>query len=154
MAEFSANAYQTIAPGQSAVLTSSFLTPNERRYMMHRDDTPGVLLRGSAQGRSCCMDQYSEYYALFSANVNIPEGGTVGEIAVSLAVGGETMPLSQMLTTPAAAENFDSISTQLMIPIPRWCCQSVTIENAGETEIGMQNANLTILLPERSVLWM
>lgn len=151
MAEFSANAYQTVAPGQNVILTSSFLAQFERRYMLHRDDTPGVLLRGFTPYREmgcCCLrDDYSEYFALFGANVNIPEGGTVGQIALALTVNGEVMPLSTMIATPAAAEDFTSVSTQLLIPIPRWCCQSVAVENIGDTEIGVQNANLTILLP-------
>lgn len=88
-----------------------------------------------------------EYYASFSANVQIPDGGTVEPISLAITVNGDPLPNSIMTVTPAAVEEFSNISTQVLVPVLRGCCTNVAVENISTQTVEVQNANLTVFLP-------
>ena len=154
MAEFSANALQTIEPGQSLVFTT-FPRDREMGFIVWEPSLNSILLRGivaPSYGCPCQENRFAQYYASFSANMQIPEGGTVGEISLAIAINGETIPTSQMTVTPAAVEELSNVSTQVYIPIPRGCCQSITVRNISDQAIEVQNANLTLFRPDMVVM--
>lgn len=72
--------------------------------------------------------------------MSIPTGGTVEPITVAITVNGVTEPATTMISTPAAVEEYNNISREVEIPIPRGCCQNVSITNTGTQPITMQNA--------------
>jgi hypothetical protein len=95
----------------------------------------------------------------FNGNIAIPDGGTVGPIAVALAIDGEPLQTSKAIVTPAATaadpptdDNFFNVTSTAIITVPRGCCYTVSVENAsapaapGEVapEILVKNANLTV----------
>jgi hypothetical protein len=69
-------------------------------------------------------------------NVGYPEGTTATDaISVSVALNGEPLTSTTMLSTPAAAEEFNNVSRSVTIDVARGCCVQVSIENTGSVPI-------------------
>ena len=152
MAEYSANAVQTINPGESAVFTSTVF-PCNRGLVRHGDGTANFLLNGWVPSNySCCPccsnDNPAEYLVDFGANIAVPTGGTVGQIAVAIAVDGGTIAYSEMDATPAAVEEYFNIGRGITVPIFNGCCQTVTIRNISDQPILMKNASIRFSRPD------
>lgn len=145
MAEYSANAVQTIPAGGSAVFTTTDI-PCRMGLVMHMDDTPSFLLNGkNPYGCNCgCRNSFAEYKVDFGANIAVATGGTAEAISVAISVDGTTVPASTMIVTPAADEEYFNISRRITVPIFSNCCQTLTITNTSTQPILMQNAVLII----------
>lgn len=141
MAEYSANAVQTVNPGEAIVFTDSPV-PCRRGLVRHRDDSGSFLLSGtSATNYGSCSNSVN-YLVDFGANIAIPTGGTVEEISVGIAIDGTTIPSSQMIVTPAAVEEFFNVSRAINAQIWKGCCETVSIRNLSDQPILVQNANV------------
>lgn len=151
MAEYSANALQTVNPGETIVFTES-PDPCRRGLVRHRDGTGNFLLSGWVPNIGCgcrCRRQKSaEYLVDFGANIAIPTGETVGPISVALTIDGATIPASQMIVTPAAVEEFFNVSRAINAQIWNGCCESVAIRNTSDIPILVQNANVIFSRPD------
>ena len=151
MAEYSANALQTVNPGETIVFTES-PDPCRRGLVRHRDGTGNFLLSGWVPNIGCgcrCRHQRSaEYLIDFGANIAIPTGETVGPISVALTIDGATIPASQMIVTPAAVEEFFNVSRAINAQIWNGCCESVAIRNTSDIPILVQNANVIFSRPD------
>lgn len=155
MAEYSANAVQTVNPGESIVFTDSPV-PCNRGFVRHRDDTGAFLLSGwvpNSCGCNCQCNQRkaASYLVDFGANIAIPTGGTVGPISVAIAVDGATLPPSTMIVTPAAVEEYFNVSRAINAEIWRGCCETVTIRNTSDQPILVQNANVIFSRPDLNI---
>lgn len=151
-AEYSANALQTVNPGESVIFTESPV-PCRRGFVRHRDDTGNFLLAGRVAQNCCgCCPQSAIYLCDFGANIAIPTGGTVGAISVALAIDGGTIPASTMIVTPAAAEEFWNVSRAINAEIWRGCCETLTVRNTSEQPILVQNANILFDRPDLAVM--
>lgn len=151
MAEYSANAVQTVAPGASIVFTDTPV-PCTRGFIRHRDDTGNFLLSGYVPysgGCRCCNKNNSANYLIdFGANIAIPTGGTVGAISVAIAIDGSTIPSSTMTVTPAAVEEYFNVSRAINAQIWRGCCETIQITNTSDQPILVQNANVIFTRPD------
>ena len=151
MAEYSANALQTVNPGETIVFTES-PDPCRRGLVRHRDGTGSFLLSGWVPNIGCgcrCRRQRSaEYLVDFGANIAIPTGETVGPISVALTIDGATIPASQMIVTPAAVEEFFNVSRAINAQIWNGCCESVAIRNTSDIPILVWNANVIFSRPD------
>lgn len=154
MAEWSANAVQTVQPGEAIVFTNNPV-PATTDLIRWRDDTGLFNLQGwlPRRRRCCCCccnngNQSANYFADFGANIAVPTGQTVGEISVTFAVNGTVIPGTRMSTTPSAVEVFENVSRAANVPIWLGCCQTLTIVNTSTIPIEVQNANLVITRPE------
>jgi len=153
MAEYSANAVQTVNPGEAIVFTESPI-PCNRGLVRHRDDTGSFLLAGYVPSCGCgCRNRNhsANYLVDFGANIAVPTGGTVGAISVAIAIDGATLPASTMTVTPAAVEQFFNVSRAINAAIYRGCCQTVTIRNTSDQPILVQNANIIFSRPDLAV---
>lgn len=155
MAEYSANAVQTVNPGESVVFTDSPV-PCNRGFVRHRDDTGSFLLSGwvpNSYGCGCQCNQRkaASYLVDFGANIAIPTGGTVGPISVAIAVDGATLQASTMIVTPAAVEEYFNVSRAINAEILRGCCETVTIRNISDQPILVQNANVIFSRPDLNI---
>ena len=154
MAEYTYNPVQTVEPGQNVILNDNI--PCNKGYVLHRNESGIVILRGIVNNPSCC---FARYQVTFNGNIAIPDGGTVGPISVSLAIDGEPILTSRAIATPAAtatepptSENFFNVTSTAIITVPRGCCFTVSIENTSTPlaaggvapAILAQNANLTV----------
>lgn len=147
MAEWSNGTDQTVNPGESIVFSTT-VSPIQNGNVFHRDNTGEFLISGGPRrnGCACCSrnNNTKEVIAYFGANIAIPEGGTVGDISVAIAVDGATVPFTVMTQTPAAVNEFSNVSRTASIPIFRGCCQSVTIRNISDQPILVNAPNFGI----------
>lgn len=128
---------QTVALGQNVVFTETPVCPT--RCISHREGSGIVRIKGSTN------QSRARYLVAFSGNIQIPTGGTVGEISVAIAIDGEPLLATQMIVTPAAVENFFNVSAQTYIDVPCGCCLTVAVENTSTQAIEVQNANLIVV---------
>ena len=119
MAEYLANAAQTVSLNDPVLFTASIPCP--RGYVYHEDETGIFILRGVTTG---C---FARYQLNFNGNIAIPTGGAVTPIAVAIAVNGEPRVTSQAIYTPAAVEEFGNVTSTCIVTIPKGCCFSVSI---------------------------
>lgn len=151
MAEYVNNAIQQVNINQPITLNTSIGC--NKGYVYHRPGSGIVTLRGITN--NC----FARYQVTFNGNIAVPSDGTLGPIAVALAIDGEPILTSRAIVTPAAVatnppttENFFNVTATAIINVPRGCCFNVSVENVTEgataadvpTPILVQNANLTV----------
>lgn len=154
MAEYTYNPVQTVEPGQNVILNDNIRC--NKGYVLHRNESGIVILRGIVNNPTAC---FARYQVTFNGNIAIPDGGTVGPIAIALAIDGEPILTSRAIVTPAAtaadpptADNFFNVTTTAIITVPKGCCFTVAVENVSTPAaaggvapaILVQNANLTV----------
>ena len=156
MAEWSANAVQTVNAGEAVVFTNNPV-PCERGFVRHRDETGNFLLSGWTPSNSCCCcccnknKKSATYLVDFSANIAVPTGGTVEAISLAITIDGATIPSSQMVVTPAAVEEFFNVSVAVNAQVWKGCCETITVENTSAQPILVQNANIIFSRPDLAV---
>ena len=136
MAEFTANALQTVAVGQNVLLTETPVSGSG--CIQHREGSGIVTLRGQTQQ---CRARYK---VSCGANLAIPTGGTAGPISVAIAINGEPLASATAIVTPAAVNEFWNIYTAVNVEVPCGCCVNVAVENTSATAIDVQNAKLIV----------
>ena len=147
MAEYVYNPIQLVEPNQNVILRGSI--PCNRGYVYHREESGILTLRGIVNNSCGC---FARYQVTFNANIAVPEDGTVGPIAIALAIDGEPIQTSRAIVTPADTDEYFNVTSTAIITVPRGCCFNVSVENVsfGETAadpptaINVQNANLTV----------
>lgn len=152
MPEYSANASQTVNPGETVVFTATTV-PCNRGLILHRDGTANFLLSGRTfrNQNGCRCQNTVGYDAEFGANIAIPTGGTAGEISLAITVDGATIPSSQMIATPAAVEEYSNVSRAISVPIFKGCCETVAVRNTSSQAILVQNATIKFSRPDLNV---
>lgn len=122
--------------------------PCTRNCVFHEDGTGNFILRGVTN--NC----FARYQVTYNGNIALPEGATVTPIAVAITVNGETRPSSLAISTPAAVEEFDNVTSTAIITVPKGCCFDVAVKYvSGVTDgtttptptIDVANSNLTIV---------
>ena len=147
MAEFTYNPIQLVEPNQNVILNTTIGCP--RGYVLHRNESGIVTLRGIVNNPTCC---FARYQVTFNGSIAVPEDGTVGAIAIALAIDGEPIQTSRAIVTPAAVDEYFNVTSTAFITVPRGCCFNVAVENVSAgataadpaTAINVQNANLTV----------
>ena len=147
MAEYTYNPIQLVEPNQNVILNNNI--PCNRGYVLHREESGIVTLRGIVNNPQCC---FARYQVTFNGNIAVPEDGTVGPIAVALAIDGEPIQTSRAIVTPAAVDEYFNVTSTAFVTVPRGCCFNVAVENVSfgataadsPTAINVQNANLVV----------
>lgn len=139
MAEFTNIDLQTVALGGNVVFDETPICPT--KCITHREGSGIVRISGNRVNGQ----QRARYLVSFSGNIQIPTGGTVGEISVAIAIDGEPLLSTQMIITPAAVEEFFNVSSQAYIDVPCGCCVTVAVQNTSDQAIEVQNANLIVV---------
>ena len=147
MAEYTYNPIQLVEPNANIILNDNIPCP--KGYVLHREESGIVILRGVVNNSCGC---FARYQVTFNGNIAVPEDGTVGSIAVALAIDGEPILTSRAIVTPAAVDEYFNVTSTAIITVPRGCCFNVAVENVSfgataadpATAINVQNANLTV----------
>lgn len=147
MAEYVYNDIQLVQPNQNVILRDSI--PCNRGYVIHRNESGILTLRGIVNNTCGC---FARYQVTFNANIAVPEDGTVGPIAIALAIDGEPIQTSRAIVTPAAVDEYFNVTSTAIITVPKGCCYTVSVENVSfgataadtPTAINVQNANLVV----------
>lgn len=135
--EITANAAQIVAVNQAVLFTETAVPGN--MSMIHREGSGLVGLRGLPNGQL-----RARFLVEFGANVAVPTGETVGPVTLAIAINGEPVVTSSMISTPAAVEQYNNVSASLYIDVPIGCCSQISVENAGTIPVSVQNANLIV----------
>ena len=148
--EFLYNPIQEVALNAPILFDTSI--PCNRGNVYHESNTGNFILKGA--GSNSCCNQFAQYQVTFNGNIAIPTGGTVGPIAVAIAVNGEPRQTSRAIVTPAAVEEYNNVTSTAIITVPKGCCFSVSVryvdaivEDPATTPtptIEVQNANLVV----------
>ena len=112
--EITANAIQTVEENQNVLFTDTVVCGN--CSIMHREGSGLVTLRGLTNQ---CR---ARFRVSFGGNIAIPTGGTVEPISVALAINGEPVATTTMISTPAAVEEFNNVFGAIFLDVPRNCC--------------------------------
>ena len=127
-AEYLANAAQDVNLNAPIIFTASI--PCRRGYVYHEDETGIFILRGITN--QC----FATYQVVFNGNIGIPEGGTVGPIAVAITVNGEPRLTSRAIYVPAATAetgDYGNVTSTAIIKVPKGCCFSLAVESVPAT---------------------
>ena len=134
--EITANALQTVSVNQNVLFTDAVTCGS--CSITHRDGSGLVNLKG-------ITDQCrARFKVTFGGNIAIPTGGTVEAISLALAIDGEPVASTTMISTPAAVEQFNNVASSIFIDIAHGCCSQVSVQNISEQAIDIQNANLIV----------
>lgn len=145
MAEYLANAVQSVALNDPILFTSSIPCP--KGYVFHEDETGIFILRGIT------CNSFARYQVTFQGNIAIPTGGAVTPIAVAITENGEARPTSRSIFTPAAVDTYGNVTSTAIITVPKGCCFTVSVRYvSGVTDgtttptplVNVINSNLEI----------
>lgn len=149
MAEYLANAVQTVALNSPILFTASI--PCNKGYVYHEDETGIFILRGAVNNGCGC---FARYQVAFNGNIAVPEGGALTPIAVAISVNGEPRPTSRAIFTPAAVDEYGNVTSTAIVTVPKGCCFSLSVRYVDATTddatvtptplIEAQNANFVI----------
>lgn len=146
--EFVKNEIQLVQPNQPVLLDSSFW--GRRNLIFHQNGSGIITLRGIVNNPYA---EWALYQVTFNGNIALPEGATVGAIAIAIARNGEPLPTSRAIVTPAAVDEYFNVTSTAFIVVPRGCCFDISVENVSESStpattpapaINVQNANLVV----------
>jgi hypothetical protein len=129
MAEYlTRDAVETVALDTAIPFVDSI--PCNKGYVFHQSGTGIFVLRGIVNNPTSC---FARYNVVFTGNIAIPTGGTVTPIATAIVVSGEARDGSRSILTPAAVDEFGSVTSRATIDVPRGCCFSVAVEYVNGT---------------------
>ena len=134
--EITANAIQTVAANANVIFTDTTVCGN--CSIMHREGSGLVTLRGLTNQ---CR---ARFRVSFGGNIALPTGGTVGPISLAIAVNGEPVATTTMISTPAAVEEFNNVFSAIFLDVPKGCCSQISARNISDQPIDVQNANLIV----------
>ena len=126
MAEYlTRDAVETVALNTAVPFVDSI--PCRKHYVYHSNGSGIFVLRGITN--NC----FARYNVEFTGNIAIPEGGAVTPIATAIVVSGEERTGSRSIFTPAAVDEYGSVTSRATIDVPRGCCFTVAVEYVNGT---------------------
>ena len=121
--ELTANAIQTVEPGANVIFTDTVVPGN--CSIMHREGSGLVTLRGLTNQ---CR---ARFRVSFGGNIAIPADGTVEAISLAIAVNGEPVATTTMISTPAAVEEYNNVFSAIFLDVPKGCCSQISVRNTS-----------------------
>lgn len=135
--ELTSNALQTVTIGSDVLFTETAVRGCPA--ILHREGSGLVTLRGLTNQ---CRARFK---VSFGANIALPEGTTpIAPVSLALALNGEPIPTSSMISTPAADAEFNNIYASIFVDVVSGCCVSLSVRNIGTTPVDVQNANIIV----------
>lgn len=135
--ELTSNALQTVTIGSDVLFTETAVRGCPA--ILHREGSGLVTLRGLTNQ---CRARFK---VSFGANIALPEGTTpIAPVSLALALNGEPIPTSSMISTPAADAEFNNVYASIFVDVVSGCCVSLSVRNIGTTPVDVQNANIIV----------
>lgn len=135
--EITNNAVQTVAASQNILFSDTPVAGSPS--IEHREGSGLTTLRGLTN----CQCR-ARFRVSFGANIAVPSTETVGAISVAIAIDGEPIATTTMISTPAAVDEYNNVFGAIFIDVPRDCCSRVSVRNTSDIPIEVQNANLIV----------
>lgn len=137
MAEYTANAVQTVAAGQNVVFTDTSV--NGCDLIFHIDNSGLIKLHPKT------TSQFTRFLVAFSGNVALPVDGTPATpLSFAITIDGEPVQPTSMIVTPTAVSQYNNIAGFAYIYIERPCCSTIGVKNTGTVATNIQNANIIV----------
>lgn len=135
--ELTATAVQTVA--SNSIVNFTATTAPGSPSILHMNGSGLVTLRG-------LTNQWRARFVInASANVALSAGATATEpINLSIALNGEPLTSTTMISTPGVVEEFNNVARSVTIDVARGCCVQISLENTGTTDIDVQNVILNV----------
>lgn len=134
--EVIANELQTVEVNDSILFQTALSSSNPS--IIWRAGSGLVTLRGlGPQFRA-------RFRVAYHANVALSTGAEVAPVELAIRINGEGVASSRTISTPAAVEDFNSVSASTLIDVPAGCCTQITLANIGTTSIDVQNVSMTV----------
>ena len=137
MAEYITNAVQEVPVNGTVYYNTTAEKGN--CHIIHRAGSGNVTLKGGSN-TSC----HSTFKVSFGGNIAVPTGGTAGAISLAIAIDGEPVVSSTMISTPTAVDAYNNVFSSVFIDVPKCCCSTVSVVNTSSQAINVQNANFII----------
>lgn len=134
--ELTANALQAVEANQNILFTDTAIAGS--CSILHRSGSGLVTLRGITNQ---CR---ARFRVTFGGNVGLPTGGTLGPVSLAIAVNGEPVATTTMISTPAALEELNNVFSSVFLDVPAGCCSQISVKNITSQSIDVQNANLIV----------
>lgn len=99
-------------------------------YVFHQNGSGIFILRGIVNNPRSC---FARYEIEFTGNIAIPTGGAITPIATAIVVSGEERTGSRSIFTPAAVDEYGSVTSRATVDVPRGCCFTVSVEYVNGT---------------------
>lgn len=142
MANFTANALQTVATNQNVLLTEAEnYSCCARKNIIFNEGSGLITLRGNIN--PCAP--LATYKVSFGANIAVPDGGTAGAISLALSQNGEAILSTNSIVTPTATAAFFNVGRTTEITVPSGCCTQIALKNTSTQDISVENANITVV---------
>mgnify|MGYP004452846481 CR=1 FL=1 len=137
MAEYTANAVQTVQANRNVLFTDTTVT-SRNNSITHREGSGLINLRGVTNQ---CRARFK---ITFGANIAVPATGTAGSISLALAINGEAIDSTTMIVTPAAVSEYFNVGRSLYLDIPCGCCSQISVTNTSTQAVAVQNASIIV----------
>lgn len=100
--------------------------------MLHREGSGLVTLRGITN------QTRARFKITFGGNVALPADTTpVTPISLAIALNGEPVAETTMISTPATAATYNSVGRVLFLDIPAGCCSQVSVKNTSVSSVSI-----------------
>lgn len=145
-ADYSVIANQVVPAGSDVIFANS-PNPCTQGLIYHRNSA-GLFRLANKWFRNNVLHGWrrnANYDVAFHANFAVPEGGTVpdGGISLALVIDGSVDAGSVMTFEPAAADTFGNVGTDVIVTIPCICpCSSVSVRNVSTVPVQIANGIL------------
>lgn len=136
MAEYTYTGEQTVAQNGNVLFNETAVSGNN--CIKHREGSGIITLRGITNQ---CR---ARFFIDFSANIAVPSTGTASEISLAIAISGEPVLSSRMVSTPTATEAYNNVSGGIYIDVPSGCCMNVAVENTSTQAVNVINSNIIV----------
>lgn len=134
--ELTANAVQTVKQNENVLFTDTVVKGN--CSIVHREGSGLITLRGITNQ---CR---ARYRVSFGGNIAIPAGGTVEPISIAIAINGEPVAATTMISTPGATDSYNNVFSAIFLNVPKGCCYQISVENTSSQSILIQNSNIIV----------
>lgn len=134
--ELTANAVQTVKQNENVLFTDTVVKGN--CSIVHREGSGLITLRGITNQ---CR---ARYRVSFGGNIAIPTGGTVEPISMAIAINGEPVASTTMISTPGEINSYNNVFSAIFLDVPKGCCYQISVENTSSQSISVQNANIIV----------
>ena len=136
MAEYVYTDQQTVATNGNVLFDTTAVCGSN--CIQHRAGSGIITLKGNTNQ---CK---ARFFVNFSANIAVPDGGTAEAISIAIAISGEPVLSSQMISTPTTTAAFNNVSAGIYVDVPRGCCVNIAVENTSTQDIVVSNANVVV----------
>ena len=134
--ELFANTLQSVEVNQNVMFMDTAISGCQT--IIHSAGSGLVTLRGLTNQ---CRARFK---VSFGANVGLASGATVAPIEFAIAMNGEPIVSTTMISTPAATSEYQNIFSETYVEVPRGCCSRVSVVNTGTSAANVINANIII----------